>query len=279
MVFLATLFKFDAGNSYDNEDGVSSLKARWDWENDGNWDTDYSTTSRYKEHQYSSGGIKTVKLEIRDTDGRINTTTKEINVIIQETGTVTDIDGNVYKTVKIGDQWWMAENLKVTRYANGNEIPYIKENIDFSSVTSGAYCYTDIEAYGMLYNWYAVTDNRKIAPEGWHVPSTSEWKELRSYLSSGLFMGSGAGERMKESGTTHWNSPEGTNDCSFTALPGGIRFGYTYFFLGSSAYFWTTNTYSNRFSGDAIELNHGDPLARRVDHNKQYGSSVRCVKD
>jgi uncharacterized protein (TIGR02145 family) len=119
----------------------------------------------------------------------------------QETGTVTDIDGNEYQTVKIGDQWWMAENLKVTRYRNGDAIPTGLSNTQWESTTSGAYAVyphgggeteDDVEginsneeiitAYGKLYNWYAVNDSRGLCPEGWHVPTDAEWTVLVDYV-------------------------------------------------------------------------------------------------
>lgn len=97
-----------------------------------------------------------------------------------ETGKVTDIDGNTYKTVKIGNQWWIAENLKVTHYRNGDAIPEVTDNEQWKNLNSGAYCAYDnnesnAAVYGYLYNWYAMNDSRNIAPEGWYVPSDEEW--------------------------------------------------------------------------------------------------------
>ncbi|MBT5269507.1 MAG: hypothetical protein HOL70_08685, partial [Candidatus Marinimicrobia bacterium] len=102
--------------------------------------------------------------------------------------TVTDIDGNVYETVKIGDQIWMAENLKVTHYRDGSAITQVTDNTAWSNLSTEAYCIYDnnasneVDTYGALYNWYAVSDGRNIAPEGWHVPTDAEWKELEMYL-------------------------------------------------------------------------------------------------
>ena len=99
------------------------------------------------------------------------------------TDTITDIDGNVYEIIKIGNQWWMAENLKVTRYSNGDAIPNITDGSEWTNLTTGAYCVYNNEnnnnsTYGLLYNWYAIADGRNIAPEGWHIPTDAEWKEL-----------------------------------------------------------------------------------------------------
>ncbi|MCK4448089.1 MAG: fibrobacter succinogenes major paralogous domain-containing protein, partial [Candidatus Marinimicrobia bacterium] len=133
-----------------------------------------------------------------------------------ETGTVTDIDGNTYQTVKIGDQWWMAENLKVTHYRNGDPIPNVTDNTDWSNLTTGAYCNYDnnasyVTTYGRLYNWYTVNDSRYIAPSGWHVPTDEELKELEMYLGMSQsqadytgYRGTDEGGKLKETGTTHW---------------------------------------------------------------------------
>ena len=111
--------------------------------------------------------------------------------------TLKDIDGNVYKTVKIGNQWWMTENLKVIHYRNGDKIPCLTDDDEWDQSTR-AYCYynndtTNVEIYGRLYNWFAVNDSRKIAPEGWHVPTDEEWQELVDYLGGDTL----AGGKMK----------------------------------------------------------------------------------
>src|SRR5436190_21272120 len=98
---------------------------------------------------------------------------------VHETGTVTDIEGNIYQTVKIGDQWWMAENLKVKKYSNGTSILNGQDSIDWVQST-GAYCLYDnnTSSPGLLYNWFTVTDISNIAPAGWHIPTDEEWKTL-----------------------------------------------------------------------------------------------------
>ena len=106
-----------------------------------------------------------------------------ISGICYSQSTVTDIDGNNYKTINIGDQVWMAENLKVTKYRNGESIPMIKGELIWKNYTAGAFCYyqnnPDIgEIYGALYNWYAVNDSKGLCPTGWHVPSNDEWENL-----------------------------------------------------------------------------------------------------
>lgn len=149
-----------------------------------------------------------------------------INSKKEKTGTVTDIDGNIYQTIKIGTQWWMAENLKVTHYRNGDSIPNVTDETAWSNLTTGAYGNynndDDISnTYANLYNWYAVNDSRNIAPIGWHIPTDAEWQTLVDYLGGE----SVAGSKMKETGTEHWRSPNvgTTNESGFSALPGDYR--------------------------------------------------------
>lgn len=147
------------------------------------------------------------------------------NIIIED-GTIRDIDGNTYKTVKIGIQLWMKENLNVSHYRNGDPIPEVKNPTEWINLTTGAWCYYINDSamgprYGKLYNWYAVNDPRGLAPTDWHVPSHAEWISLTTYLGGEDV----AGGKMKEAGTSHWQSPNAgaTNSSGFTALPGGYR--------------------------------------------------------
>jgi len=123
-------------------------------------------------------------------------------------GEVSDIDGNYYKTIQIGSQIWMAENLKTTRYNDGSNIPLVTDNTAWSNLTTPGYCWYNNDAatyknvYGALYNWYAVNTG-KLCPSGWHVPSEYEWTLLVNYL-GGVYA---AGGKLKETGTTHWYSP------------------------------------------------------------------------
>lgn len=196
--------------------------------------------------------------------------------------TVTDIDGNVYATVTIGTQVWMAENLKVTKYRNGDPVAIVTSETQWSSLKTGAYCSysndaNNIKIYGQLYNWYAVTDSRNLAPEGWHIPTDAEWTILVDYLGGD----SEAGTKLKESGTTHWNSPNFgvTNDTKFTALPGGYR-GFNGGFTGLGAYgnFWSfTEFVSTAAWWRGMSYSFGG-VGRDVAF-KESGYSVRCIKD
>ena len=192
-----------------------------------------------------------------------------------------DIDGNIYETVIIGDQEWMAENLKVTRYRNGDDIEYVTDNDQWANLSTGAYCYYNNDAnnsdtFGSLYNWYAVNDSRGLAPEGWRVPTDDEWQTLVDYLGGS----SVAGGKMKEAGTAHWNSPNtgATNESGFTALPGGYRSGNGNFFnLGNNGYFWSATEYSTYYAWSR-ELSYNYAQVYRY-YNKQHGFSVRCIRD
>jgi len=219
--------------------------------------------------------------------------TNQVTVIVLTTGTVTDIDGNVYKTVKIGNQWWMAENLKVMHYRNNDPIDYVIDDTDWANLTTGAYCYYDNNSshsavYGALYNWYAVEDSRNIAPAGWHVPTDDEWKQLEMVLgmsqteadSNGI-RGTDEGGKLKETGTSHWKSPNtgSTNESGFTALPGGYRNYYGSFStMGYYAVFWLT-TDSNSFSAWHRKLSYNSVNIDRSSESKKCGFSIRCVKD
>jgi uncharacterized protein (TIGR02145 family) len=214
--------------------------------------------------------------------------TEPENVLI----TVTDRDGNTYKTVKIGNQWWMAENLKVTHYQNGDPIPNITNNKDWSNLTSGAYCSYDnadsnIATYGLIYNWFAVSDTRNIAPIGWHVPSDEDWKQLEMYLGMSQsdadvvgLRGIEEGGKLKEAGLTHWASPNtgATNESGFTALPGGYRtHGGGFYSLGYVGGWWSSTeedsigAYHRALGYDNTGVAHGPG-------DKQNGSAIRCVK-
>jgi uncharacterized protein (TIGR02145 family) len=201
---------------------------------------------------------------------------------VLETGTVADINGNTYNTVKIGNQWWMAENLKVSHYRNGDLIPNVTSDTQWQNLSTGAYCNYDNtmmhdDSYGKLYNWYAVIDSRNIAPSGWHVPSDGEWQTLVDFLGGS----SVAGGIMKESGTVHWTDPnlDATNASGFSALPGGIRYSYGKFFnIGISGSWWSITEYNATYAWEwSIDYNSSE--VHRYNNNKRDGYSVRCIKD
>lgn len=196
--------------------------------------------------------------------------------------TVTDIDGNVYKTVKIGDQVWMAENLKVTRYRNGNALLNITDNVAWSNTSAGAYCnYNNdtsvVKEYGRLYNWYAVINEQNIAPAGWHIPIPEEIITLMLHLKGDTI----AGAKMKERDTTHWLNPNqgATNESGFLALPGGYRFSEgTFHTLGSNGYWWSEGRSYELYTWSPRLYTYFADVGRDF-RNQNLGLSIRCVKD
>lgn len=199
-----------------------------------------------------------------------------------ESENVTDIDGNVYETVIIGNQIWMKKNLIVTRYHDGTVIPLVSNGSEWTNPFSGAYCAyenntANITIYGALYNWYAVTSPKGLCPEGWHVPSDEELTELTTYL-GGLEI---AGGKMKESGTQHWNTPNtgADNSSGFTAVGAGFRDVSGIFSqLRHIGYLWSSSEYDISL-GTARKLFNDNAGVSFSGNNKKNGFSVRCIKD
>ena len=210
--------------------------------------------------------------------------------------TMADIDGNVYKTVKIGKQVWMVENLKVTHYRNGDAIPNVKDGTKWSKLSTGAYCVYDnkssnADTYGNLYNWFAVSDPRGLAPEGWHVPSDEEMKELEMTLGNSEavvndtgYRGTNEGSKLSgrrdlwDSGALENNAQFGTS--GFDLLPDGYRYGFSGNFggMGQSCYFWSFSESSSK-NAWRRGLSYSGAQFNRDDSDKKGGYSVRCVKD
>ena len=194
-----------------------------------------------------------------------------------------DIDGNFYSTVQIGNQLWMSENLKTTRYNNGDEIPTGLTDGDWQNNTSGALAvYDDNESnadiYGRLYNWYAVVDNRGVCPENFHVPTDGEYILLTNYLGGNDI----AGGKMKEAGLEHWDSPNtgATNESGFTGLPGGFRNTTgSYDDMGEGGYFRSSSEYNSYRAWFHGLYSTWEEVYRGFEMAKNSGLSVRCVGD
>lgn len=215
-----------------------------------------------------------------------------------ELGAVTDIDGNVYVTVEIGGQWWMGENLKVTHYRNGESIPQITNSQDWYKMRSGAWCVYDndldnTDTYGLLYNWHAVNDIDKLAPEGWHIPTEAEWQRLEMHLGMSPsmleywgFRGTDQGDKMKsigtlEAGTGLWTSDNisATNESCFSVVPSGWRiYNGVYYGINYGATFWSASEYDNRRAWSRTMNSQFSQVLRSYGF-KERGFSVRCVKD
>jgi uncharacterized protein (TIGR02145 family) len=197
-------------------------------------------------------------------------------------GTITDIEGNAYKTIQIGTQVWMAENLKTTKLNDGTPIPQVTDATTWDNLSSPACCWYNDEAttynadFGALYNWYVVNTS-KLCPTGWHLPTDAEWTALSTYLGGQGY----AGGKLKEISTTHWLSPNtgSTNESGFTALPGGTRS-----ISGSSdnidiAGYWWSSTEFDSANAWYRHMNYSTSNVFRNSFHKKTGFSVRCVKD
>jgi len=213
--------------------------------------------------------------------------------------TITDIDGNEYNTVQIGDQCWMKENLKTTTFSNGVSIPNIQDSLSWISLTTGAYVWynndtTWKDIYGALYNWYTVIDSNNICPSGWHVPSYEEWTSLTDFiggwippygnmLKSCRQVNSPLGDLCLTDIHPRWEAYGeyyGTDDFGFSALPAGNRFfeDGVFTFIGKVGYFWSESEYSLDGSRMLVLLYNYDVVAHSF-HHKNKGFSVRCLKD
>jgi uncharacterized protein (TIGR02145 family) len=195
-------------------------------------------------------------------------------------GTVTDIDGNHYNTLLFGNNVWMLENLKSSRFSNGLIIPNITNNYPWSQLNTPAWCNYENSPIndsisGKLYNWYTVVNSSNVCPTGWHVSTHSEWNDLANYLGGNLI----AGGKMKS--ISGWNLPnvEATNESGFSGLPGGSRNENGLFqFIGNFGHWWTASTYDSTMSWYAI-LSNGAGYFGQSSLYFKYGMSIRCVKD
>jgi|GEM_PF-2382008 len=292
--FVGQSVSFSTGGATSNKG--HEIQYRFDWGN-GSFSA-WGESSR--NYSYISQGRYVVRAQARS---NVNTSIESdwsddrvINIDANagfEIGTMIGNDGRTYQTIKIGNQWWMAENLRETKYRDGTLINCVTGNSNWASLNAGAYCAYNNDAgqseyYGHLYNWYAVNDGRQITSSEWHVPTDDEWKELEKYL--GVEQGAsnetgwrggdiGIGSALKGTGTQFWNSPNaGTNQYGFNVLPAGERaVDGMYKFLRSHAIFWSHTSYDaddawyRSFAGDQSGVG-------RFYHNKQYGFSVRLVK-
>ena len=199
-----------------------------------------------------------------------------------EYGHVSDKEGNVYKTVVLDNKTWMAENLRVTKYKNGEEIQTTNPFMDISKIAEPKYFWSYEgkdslnKIYGNLYTWFVVQDARGICPDGFHIPSDLEWISLINSLDGSIE----AGAKLKETDFNHWMKPNAnaTNTSGFTALPGGYRDkDGKYYVLGFRGYWWSSKkNYVNVAWNTGLIYNND--ILERLDFLKKNGLSVRCVK-
>lgn len=210
------------------------------------------------------------------------TTTGSTIPISSTPGSGVSFDGHTYPSIVLGNgQEWLSENLRSTHYANGDVIPNVTSDAQWSSLTTGAFAdinnsYAYRIPYGLLYNWYAVADSRNVCPTGWHVPSSSEWFTLVNYLGGDM----NAGGKLKSVGTQYWQSPNSgaTNDINFSGLPGGQRTSNG-LFNGTPAYgYWWSSTSSGTNAVGRQLISGSNQVPTNLD-NKAFGQSVRCIKN
>ncbi len=224
-----------------------------------------------------------------------------------EKHSVTDIDGNTYKTIYIGNKCWMAENLKTTTYKDGTPIPKIKDHNEWWSDTEGSYALYDhtfpfyypskkissdqemLKTYGLLYNFYAVTNPSGLCPEGWKIPSDKDWKNIEKYLGMSItetqkkwYRGENVGSKLAGKADL-WNKNgilgEKFDISGFKALPAGYRRTYgDYGNLGSNANFWTSDEQDEKNAKSREIFTENKGIYRIVNMNKNNGLSVRCMK-
>lgn len=238
----------------------------------------YSVASAQDTLYIYQAGSLVLKRSVSDIDS--------ITFAQSEQDMVVDVDGNIYSTVLIGSQTWLAANLRTSKYNDNTPIPMVTEGTDWYNLTSGAYCWYDNEAaneipYGKLYNWYAV-NSQKLCPAGWHVPNEAEWLELASSLGGTTV----AGGKLKttgtlEAGTGLWKDPNSgaTNEIGFSGLPGGRRYDNGSFELkGIRSAWWSSQ---EDFPGYAFFWNtgHNTVVLNGASQSFKNGMSVRCIKD
>lgn len=204
-------------------------------------------------------------------------------LLFQNPGIIQDIDGNRYDKIKIGSQVWMKQNLKATHYNDGQEIPLVTNNLNWSNLTTPGFCWykndqtTYGQTYGALYNWYTVNTG-KLCPQGWHVPTATDWSTLTETILGGYLK---AGGYLKEKGTEHWAAPNmnAIDSVQFSGRPAGQRIpGGSYINIGQIGGFWSSKE-NNVNDALYIELSYDLQSARYLNTDKKNGLSVRCIMD
>lgn len=199
-------------------------------------------------------------------------------------GSVTDQEGNKYATIRIGNQEWMAENLKTTKYCNGDPIPNVMNNTLWQNLVNGAWVHYNNDSqydttYGKLYNWFTVNDSRNVCPCGWHVPTIAEWNLLIDYLG----YSEDAGRKMKSAMANDTISPDyqdANNESGFSGLMGGYRFSNgNFYWIAFDGYWWSSSVHHVSNLPWSLWLYVESSIAGLITNHKQMGCSIRCLKD
>ncbi len=206
-------------------------------------------------------------------------------------GSMTDQDGNTYKTIVIGAQEWMAENLMARTYRNGLAIPLVTDATTWGGLSTAASCWYNNDSatyacpYGRLYNWYAAASSNNVCPAGWHVPTDAEWSTLINHLDPNADGGNttpnNAGGKMRSTGTQYWLSPNtyADNSSGFSGLPGGLRYlNGTFIGISNYGYWWSSTEFFTSFAWFR-QLIYGISNVGRTNDYKTTGYSVRCLRD
>ena len=214
-------------------------------------------------------------------------------------GKVSDIEGNEYHTIVVGTQTWMVENMRVTKFRNGDIIPAVTDNTKWFKLKTAAQCTynnnteaNSIRKFGRLYNYYAVKDNRNLAPVGWHVANAKDWNELENYLENNLGISKSVAQALASKAdweesqflsATGALDPETymniNNTSGLAALPSGIREDYGQFSsAGIFCAWWVSNEVDGKNAGFRSLSNYGATIGKNQ-YNQTYGLSVRCIKD
>jgi len=253
---------------------------------------------RYIGYATSNGVVHSASIQEVPVVSATRTFVMSAGLVCPDAPSVTDIDLNTYATVQIGNQCWMAENLRTSAYSNGAPIPNIPINNQWIQQTAGAWAYSSNDPqfnipYGKLYNWYAVVDARNVCPSGWHVPSETEWQTME--LAVGMPVGAvdvlgwrgvaqNIGGKLKSTGNQYWNAPNtgATNASGFAAVPGGARESISGQSTptGNNGSYWSSSEgYAGQDFAWFRQFEFDGSGIRREDTNKKTGHSVRCVKD
>lgn len=259
-----------------NLENKNDLQYRWDFDGDNLWDTEWMSQKGVN-FNYENYENYSPKLIVKNE----NNTAVEVFDQVAVMPWCVDVDGNSYKIIKIGTQWWMAENLKVKHFRNKESIKEITDKNEWRKLNTAAYCYYNNDRntpreYGLLYNWRAAIDKRGIAPAGWHVPTDSEYQTLIDYLGGDLV----AGGKMKEKGNMHWCYPnKASNSSGFTFLPGGYRASNGDFHgVPGFGFLWMASS-SDKPNEGYLYMDHLYYEIVKSYCNKRFGFSIRCIRD
>jgi len=246
------------------------------------WDFGDNTTSSSQDgtvdHAYPKNAPYKVTLTAYG-NGKSDGAYAYLKIISANGGTTTDVEGNVYHIIRIGEQVWMVENLKTTHYNDGIPIPLVSDPASWSNLTTPAYCWFTNDSsiyknpYGAIYNWYCAYTGR-LAPQNWHIPARYEWDTLFSIAGGELI----AGSRLKEAGTAHWlGNSDATNETGFTALGGGERYyDGRFIWLGIASSMWSSDSIYDGWVKECY-LNNSNGYAQILRTETVEGCYVRCM--